>query len=210
MAPERSAWREGFGKRLVDELGRLDLSQSEIARRLRCTKQLVSQWCAGRSEILSYDLVRLRHHGLDPTYILTGIRSDASSAVPYPDQQQLLAIVGGQLQADQVERRVATFVRVENGIAVDVGDNGLGQRLPAKSIAIVDRDREPGDGDVVGVVLCETQECLVRRYLGGGPRGDVVFVLQAASPLFPDRPVTAGHRPVVLGVLAESIIPGSR
>jgi len=71
----RTAWRIEVGKRLMLELERARISQTDLARRIGYTKQLISHWGTARSEITLWQLYCLDRLGLDTHFILTGKRA---------------------------------------------------------------------------------------------------------------------------------------
>jgi DNA-binding XRE family transcriptional regulator len=72
----REKWKQELGTRLREERVAADLSQQQIADAIDASKQLVSHWEAGRSELTLWDFVRLgSKFGFDLVYIATGSRS---------------------------------------------------------------------------------------------------------------------------------------
>jgi ribosome-binding protein aMBF1 (putative translation factor) len=71
----RAKWKQDLGRRLREERDAADLSQQQIADAMDASKQLVSHWEAGRSELTLWDLFRLESKfGFDLAYIATGVR----------------------------------------------------------------------------------------------------------------------------------------
>jgi transcriptional regulator with XRE-family HTH domain len=76
----RKSWRGNLGRRLKEERERIDRSQTDFARHVQATKQLISHWETGRSEISVYDLYRLSLLGVDTSFVLHGGRTDAAAS----------------------------------------------------------------------------------------------------------------------------------
>jgi transcriptional regulator with XRE-family HTH domain len=68
----REIWKQQIGSRLVKELKRVGIKQSELAAKLNYTKQLINHWCIGRSEITAWDLMRLGKMGINVSFLLFG------------------------------------------------------------------------------------------------------------------------------------------
>ena len=97
----RLRWKRAVGTRLREEREKLNLSQTDLARRFSYTKQLCSHWETGRSEIASYDLWLLRSMGFDVVYILLGTRTSAAAAgssAAQPDQVSALVAENDKLK----------------------------------------------------------------------------------------------------------------
>jgi hypothetical protein len=93
----RTAWRIEVGKRLILELERAKLSQTDLAGRLGHTKQLVNHWGTARSEITLWQLYCLDRLGLDTHFILTGKPAStverAAASISYaPDPTELMRV----------------------------------------------------------------------------------------------------------------------
>jgi hypothetical protein len=208
----RVQWKKAMGARLAKELLRLGLTQTEIARTLTVTKQLVNHWVTGRSELTSWQLLLLDKLGVDVVQVLFGRNTGArvkmpAAMVPYPTREQMIAIGAGILDVDVVDRMLAVLSPLTCGIAVDVDDPSLEPRLPRSAVAIFDRDRSPAAGDICCVVLRATTELLIRKYEPG--RGKT-FALTSINKLIPNREISADHDPIVVGTLAETVLVASR
>jgi transcriptional regulator with XRE-family HTH domain len=73
-------WNIGVGRRLAEELQRLGLSQTNVARQFRVTKQLVSHWCHARSGVSAYHFHRLSQIGVDVGFVICNKRSGTAPA----------------------------------------------------------------------------------------------------------------------------------
>lgn len=60
--------------RLIEELYRLNLSDTELANTLHCSQTTIKQWISGHTVPYAFYLAKLHYLGCDVIYILTGDR----------------------------------------------------------------------------------------------------------------------------------------
>ena len=76
-----------FAARLREERNRLDVNQAKMADFLGVTRNVVVSYESGKTSPSVGSLFKASEHGLDPAYVITGIRTGAT--LP-PDEQLLL------------------------------------------------------------------------------------------------------------------------
>ena len=223
MAKSRDDWKVEVGERLSAELKRLDISQADLARRLKTTRALTNHWVLGRSEISSWDAQRLGQLGVDIRFVLTGIAVGAApnfqltfptGTVPLCTPQQLLEIARGELEAKNVEEMIPVSVPVSNrALAFRMPDRSFEPRLPQeRTTLIIEPEKVPQPGDLIGVVLLASNELLFRKTIPepNSKPGQPPYELRAENADFHARPITRANKPVLLGTLAAIIVSGSR
>jgi transcriptional regulator with XRE-family HTH domain len=93
-AHPKENWRTEMGGRLLIELQKMGMNQTDLSRRLGFSKQLISHWLSGRSEITAETLRQLDKMGIDASFVLLGRRSSAlgERSAPTVDAVKLLNI----------------------------------------------------------------------------------------------------------------------
>lgn len=177
-------------------------TQAELANLADCSKQLVSAWEAGRSEITVSSVVLLAQRlGIDPRWLLLGAGHAApsrSGPVPIRHMPVLSAndLIDRFLNAEPQSRplQVVSAVYGFPGtcFAMICEDEGVSKRFGRGDLLIVDPQAKPSpDAYVVAVILqdagkdIEQPQIVVRRiqYTAGivGPREPVWLVADVAG-----------------------------
>jgi len=214
------------GRRFERELIRLGMKAQEIADKLGVSKQIVSHWAHGNSEIQGYDLARLHALGIDTEFVATGTRSPPMERagkfsprhfMPVLKLNQILLICKGKLDISQLERTVPALGPCsDRSFAFDVFDAAMLPNLkPGTTMVAVDPEIVPRENSGVLVALLASDDLLLRR-LGyvpinadlrqrAGKTLDPPFTLIADNPEWPatERQVRSVDKPVFAGTVFQ-------
>jgi transcriptional regulator with XRE-family HTH domain len=187
------------------------------------SKQLVSHWETGRSEITVFDVVKVaKIVGVDVTWLLTGIGSGESNvklqlqegtAVPNLDPGEILDVATGRKNLEDINKVRYTQSPVSaRALCFDVFDRAMEPRFEVGHIVVVDPERIPEPGDCILVALLSSQEIKFGRYKPSpeSRAGQPPFTLEFDNRFFEPKLVTLAHQPVFLGTMIEHVIIGSR
>ena len=195
--------------------------QPEVAKRLGVSKQLVSHWELGRSEITIFDLTKFAAlTGASLEFLLTGLDRPGGNVrlvmprgrlVPKLTADEIVQYAKAKLNPATVAARHATMSAVsERAIALAPPNRGI-YSDPDRVTIVVDLDRaiQPGD---IGLWVLAGGEVLLARYrpaAGAKPPGPP-FTLRFDDEDFAPREVTKADRPVFLGSKIEHSTASSR
>lgn len=179
-------------------------TQAELANLANCSKQLVSAWEAGRSEITISSVVLLAQRlGIDPRWLLLGAgHADASRAGPVPIRHLPLLstndLIDRSLKVEPQARPLqvisAVYAFPGTCFAMICDDEGVSKHFGRGDLLIVNPQSKPSaDAYVVAVVLqdagkdLEQPQIVVRRiqYTAGVVSPREPFWLVADSPGWP-------------------------
>lgn len=220
----REDWKKAAGRRLRGELNRLDLSQADVARRLRCTKQLINHWLTGRSELMTWDLRRLAQIGVDIDQVMLGEGAGSGLKIRLPTKvisfctlRELIDIASDELDQDDVDSKRVTYANCSaRALSFEIPPDyrSMEPRLKPGMITTFDREKLPVAGDIVVVVLLAGQELLIGRYRPAGKAGNSMSgpfsLLFDNDKFFEPRAITTKDRPVFMGTLVEDTNSASR
>lgn len=187
------------------------------------SKQLVSHWETGRSEITVFDVVRVaKIVGADVTWLLTGIgqgtsdvklRLQGGTAVPKLDPGEILDVASGRKQIEDVGTIRHTEVKASNrALCFDIFDRSMEPRFELGHTIVVDPERLPEPGDCILVALITPQQLVFGRYkpAADSKPAQPPFTIEFDNRYYDSRLVTMQHQPVFLGTMIEHVIVGSR
>lgn len=152
-------------KRLREARQRAGLSQVDVARRIGKSKQLVSAWGTGRSEMTATTLGNFaRIVSADPGWLLHGVRylkggPDAASlpqgcVLPLLIESEALEHARGKLDLDAVPRRIyCSFASGSGAFALEIGDDAMAPKLSRGDLVVVEPERMAMPGAVVAAVI---------------------------------------------------------
>lgn len=219
----REDQRAKFGQRLRKARTEAKISQQKIADLLGVSKQLVSHWETGRSEITVFDVVKVaKIVGVDVTWLLTGsgqgtsnvkLRTQGGTPVPKLEPKDIIDVASGRKQMEDIEAYRFTTAKVSSrALCFDVFDHSMEPRFEIGHTVVIDPERMPEPGDCVLVALLETQQVVFGRYKPAPDSrpGQPPFTLEFDNRFFEPRLITLQHKPVFLGTMIEHIISGSR
>lgn len=193
------------------------IKQQKIAQLLDVSKQLVSHWEHGRSELTLTNLVGLAAiFRIDVTRLLDVNAKPASGpllnlpglAVPLFTKVELLEHALTPINRAQHEKWVsANGSASPNAAAFHVFDRSMHPTFQTNDLVVFDPSVNPEPGACVLVALPAEEALLFRRYRPA-PTADkvsAVFSLRADNPDYEPRSVTKRERAVLMGTLSEHI-----
>ena len=215
---------KALGKRIRDARRDANLTQEEIGRQLGASKQLISHWETGRSEITVFDLAKVaKMCGVSPDYLLTGVvRATSNKALPtgvdqiigFASRDDCFAIARGDIDPSDLKEKHACHVEVSaRAFRTVIPERAMEPLFAADAQITVDPNVTPHPGDLILVALNGSDELLFRRYQpsSGGRRGvEPPYVLKSDNSFYEPRQVTKSDKPVWLGTLVERLIFGAR
>lgn len=208
--------RAEFGERFHASRVDSGITQQKVAESIGCSKQLVSHWENGRSEITVSDAVRVAHlFKCDLVWLLTGSRSQGHElphgiyAVPMLTIPQLVAFAAGN-QDVTVSPKTGTNLSMADLLSFHVADHSMEPAIMRGDTLIVDCRADPEPGDCVAVALLVTREFLFRRYKPRPGARKAHFTLIADNPMYDPREIRPADRAVVLGTMCQHISTRSR
>ena len=221
MADEaREAWKAQVGERLRKASRDADISQAEMARQLRLSKQLMSHWFAGSSEATAWDLLRVgKLLNADPGWLLAGEQRRLSQSrgadqeIIKANTVQLLDFARTMHSFDPEERKTWSFggsrerVRVLSrglsgrSVAFDCFDRAMAPEIEPGDLCVTDGAIEPADGDIALYGLPEAGQLLLRRVLRP-PTGRTIVLKANQRKFFDEVQVSNAH--VHIGTLVET------
>lgn len=225
MADEqREKERKQFGARLRLAREKAGVSQQHIAKKLRLSKQLVSHWETGRSEITVFHAVKVASIvSADIGWLLTGIGEgqDADSKsypavgrlVPKLTAEQLIDLALGRIQlSDATEMCVSYGQASQRALSFAVFDRSMEPRFPTDSVVTIDPEQLPEPGDCIVVVLLASREVLFGRYR---PKPETrsaqpPFTIRFDNQDYEARLITLVQQPVYIGTMVEHLVMTSR
>ena len=211
-----SATLKNIGARVKKARLQRGLTQSELAKAVGKSKQLVSAWEAGRAEILATTLALVgKSLSVDVSWLLYGKTTGnalpslpSGTIVPLLSPHQLLMMATGRLTPSKVDRR--TFVHgtvSERAFATYANDDGMCPQISSGDIVTVDPDRALQSGETgLAIVFSEHGEKLkspvslireIRFRTLVGPAGRLQLV--ATHQIYPSVDVDNGADTILLG-----------
>ncbi len=144
-----------IGKRIRTARTERAMTQRDLAKAVGKSKQLISAWESGRTEILSTSLARIGQAlSVDVAWLLYGTAPGEvipslpeGRIVPFVRSQELLKFVTAQIGVERVERRLFVPTTVsDNAFALAALDDGMRPHAAKDDIMVVDPDVtiEPG------------------------------------------------------------------
>lgn len=219
----RNVQRVKFGQRLRQARTDANLSQQEVATAMGVSKQLVSHWEIGRSEITVFDAVRVADIvRVDLAWLLTGsgqrtstakLRSQGSTTVPKLDLEEVLSVARGRIEMADISTFRLTDAKVSRrAFCFDVFDRSMEPLFQIGHTVVVDPEHVPEPGDCVLVALNEPQQVIFGRYKPAPESrpGQPPFTIEFDNRFYEPRLVTLQHQPVFMGTMIEHIAYGSR
>jgi transcriptional regulator with XRE-family HTH domain len=213
---------KALGTRLRAARIEAELGQPEIARRLNVSKQLVSHWELGRSEITIFDLAQFAQIvDADIQYLLTGLSAQPAGGVrlrlpggrlvPKLTIDEIIAYGRNRLALSEVDARHVTVSQVGDlAFAFQPFDRAI-YPDPATVTIVVDIEHQPQPGDVTLWLLGGTDVVLGRyRPSAGSKPLQPPFSLRFDDADFETRAVTRADKPRFLGTQVERAVGGSR
>lgn len=164
-------------KRLREARQRSGLSQVDVAKRIGKSKQLVSAWEAGRSEMTATTLGKFaRIVSADPGWLLHGVRHinrgpDGASlpqgcVLPLLIDSEVMKHARGKLDLDTVPRRIyCSFASGSGAFALEIGDDAMAPKLSRGDLVVVEPERTAPPGAIVAAVVKEAAVALERPLL---------------------------------------------
>jgi len=220
---QKAVFGQRFGERLRKARTDAKISQQEIARELNVSKQLVSHWETGRSEITVFDVVKVAQIvGVDVKWLLTGVGQGTNSAklhnqgetaVPKLNRNEILDVVSGRKQIEDIQNVRYTEATVsKRALCFDVFDRSMEPRFEIGHTVVVDPELQPEPGDCILVALLASQQLIFGRYKPAAESkpGQPPFTIEFDNHFFDSRLITMQHQPVFLGTMIEHAIVGSR
>lgn len=215
---------KALGKRIRDARRDANLTQEEIGRQLSSSKQLVSHWETGRSEITVFDLAKVaKMCGVSPDYLLTGVlrASSHKSLLPAGDQiigfathEDCFAIARGSIGASDLKEKHTCHVEVSSrAFRTLVPERAMEPAFSTDTQITIDPNVAPQPGDLILVALLASDELMFRRYqpTSSARKGvEPPYLLKSDNNFFEPRQVTRADKPVWLGTLVERLIFGPR
>jgi transcriptional regulator with XRE-family HTH domain len=207
---DNDSLKEAFASRFKLLRTAAGLTQEAIAKHVGKSKQIASFWERGKFLPMAPELVglaRLFHTSTD--YLLglqaTPTASRGGTLVPYPTYMEIMVTAQENLNFDQVGRRWLSNLKEPGLIAIHVFDASMAPRIPAGATITVKLQRQPQANEVGVVVLLTSRELLIRRF------GDKEGLLVPDSGDYGiGRIIGKADRPVIIGTLVETYIPGTR
>lgn len=217
--PARAAWKIRVGERLSKARREAKLGQVDVAAQLGISKQLVSHWEGGSSEITSWDVVRLgKVLNVDTSWLLTGQerRSQAQRVgdrtVIKASPTQLLHYAN-LLAANEIDRKALSYggsTRTQvhsrhlsgQALAFDAWDRAMAPEIEVGDLVVVDGSVAPVNGDVVLFAILESGQLLLRRYHRSTPARPIVLSASAVKH-FPPQRLSDPSSYVFVGTLVE-------
>lgn len=206
-------------RRLRTERG---VKQIKIAERLKVSKQLVSHWEAGRSEMTLPSLLAVCDLlQITPNDLLLD-RADEPSAPSAQSAAVSVPILSRNELLSPEEKRWASVLPELNyncwhpcsaaSVAFQIFDRSLQPQFQIGDLVVVDPERMPEPGDCIAVALRSERTVLFRRYRPPGEGAHVVapFTLVSDDPNFEPRFIKRGHDPYFIGTLVEHVISASQ
>jgi HTH-type transcriptional regulator, cell division transcriptional repressor len=222
----REAMEQFDSRKLAENLRKLTddkrVQQADIARRLKVSKQLVSHWFHGRSELTVPHLVALADIlGVSTDQLLLGrergsTRDDitpSGNRVPIFTSAELLELAEGLLTRDRASNSYfANSYCSPQSVAFRIFDRAMYPVFGDGDVVVVDPLVLPQPGDCIAIALPQEQTLLFRRYRPPpkARAADPPYALDADGAYFEPRTVRKKDRPVFLGTLREHIRVGAR
>lgn len=208
-----------FGKRVREARLGAGLSQPELARRIGKSKQLVSAWENGRTEMMTMTLADLAASAdADVNWLLrggdnpneTGVKRPPprGSVVPLLTETDAIKLARGKFSLEEAPTRIYTCVKAgARAFALDVGDNSMRPALAAGDVVVCDPDHQVAPGGIVAAVVKEAnalpEPALVLRciHFKSPTIGEAPFDLVPMSPTWPVLSIRKRSHAMVLGAV---------
>lgn len=207
-----------FGKRVREARLGAGLSQPELARRIGKSKQLVSAWENGRTEMMTMTLADLAASAdADVNWLLrggdnpneTGVKRPPprGSVVPLLTATDAIKLARGKFSLEEAPTRIYTCVKAgARAFALDVGDNSMRPDLVAGDMVVCDPDHHVAPGGIVAAVVRQAdsalpEPALVLRcvHFKSATIGEAPFDLVPLAPAWPVLSIRKRSHAVVLG-----------
>lgn len=213
-----------FGKRLKAAREEAGLIGEDIATKIGKSKQLISHWEHGRSEMLISDLITFKSMvDVSVDYLITGlgppfgaIKSAGAGGrlVPQVAWNDMLQIARGKLRLNDIGvRRLVHSECSAQSLQFAVFDRAMQGAFRIDDTTVtVDGVKMPEPGDCVLVALLATEQLLFRRYQSSSKSKKVEppYTLRADNADYEARLVTRADKPVFLGTMCECTTACSR
>lgn len=218
-----------LGKRLKDARRDAEMTGDEVAKALSKSKQLISHWEAGRSEITIVDLRKVASlYGVEIDWLLSGTPSKSGMRlkprqgriVSKASKAEILEIARGALTIENIAEKRHTYADCSAQsfsfeIFEDAMDGGSRHGVTAfkpSHIVTVDREKMPSPGECVLLVMVRSKDIVFRRYKsqGFGKPLAVPFKLTADNSSYDMIDVKRTTDFVFFGTLVEHVILGSK
>lgn len=156
---------EKLGERLREARQRRAVTQPEMARLLGKSKQLVSAWEQGRSEILVSTLATLAQIlSADVNWLVLGMQNEPAREgfptlphgmlVPVLQPQEIIRFAGGELALENVEPKVYTYFQTPPGaLAFAMPDNSMLGIISKDELVIVGPQERVEPGEIVAAAV---------------------------------------------------------
>lgn len=153
-----------IGDRLRDARQRVGLSQPELARLLGKSKQLVSAWEQGRSEILTSTLISAAQIlDTDINFLLLGVDSTGKGGlrvspkgnlVPLMRAEEVISLAQGDLRLENVSNKVYTYFPTgPKAFGFEMPDTSMNGCISRGELVIIDPDKVIEPGNIVAAVV---------------------------------------------------------
>lgn len=213
-----------LGKRLREARDAVGLTQDEIAKAVGGSKQLISHWETGRSEITAFDLWTVSKlcgvsmerliGGTHTSYRQPDALPSGATLLSFATADECLAIARGDLALRDVQhKRVSHSQLSDRAMTLAVPDPAMEPTFNQQMIITVDAAAVPSPGECILVALLAKNELLFRRYIPKIERKGNLrapFKLKGDNFYFPEREICASDKPVYLGRLVETVVHGNR
>lgn len=197
------------------------IKQTDIAKRLRVSKQLVSHWETGRSELtltnliglaaifdVSTDAILFEEKNLSKA-VISGL---SGTPVPLLSKMDLVNRAQNRDNSNNIAHwRNANGPCTADSIAFLIFDRSMQPNFEIGDLVFVDPNVKPEPGDCVAVVLVSDATVAFRRYRPSATGGFVEppYALHAHNSDYEPLQVTKRHKPTFLGTLTEHVRFGS-
>lgn len=214
-----------IGARLREARQLRGVTQPEIARLLGKSKQLVSAWEQGRSEILISTLATFSQIlSVDTNWLLLGVKSEGSepglatlprgTLVPLLAGDEVIEFALGKLQLANIANKAYTYFPTDPGsFGFEMPDASMDGVVSRGELVIVDPTRLIEPGDYVAAVVnanngadLETPILVLREISFLSTRlGEPPFDLLPSGRGYPMINIQKPEHALILGVLTVSI-----
>jgi len=209
-----------LGERLRELRTAHQLTQQELAVRLKLSKQQINHLENGRSALTLEHLLKLAHLYQIGVEAVIGEEAIAAATVarvqgtpvPLYNEEELHEWVHSK-SAKNPDISVYSKTRCSAAaLAFHLTDRSMFPLFSPGDLVIVDSAISPSPGDCIAVLVAEAPRILFRRYRPAkeSQRVEPPYTLRAENPDYEPRPITKSDQPKFLGTLIEHTRFGAR